>query len=108
MRPGKARQARFSTATYTFSAQIAASASAGNQECGRFELLLDGSTVASHLFGECSSGQTVRSTLVGAALVTTPGSHVLSVRVSRPFITNGTTLEQYVDNIRVVQKLTKV
>jgi hypothetical protein len=97
-----------SHATYTFFAQIAASASFGNLECGRFELLLDGSTVASHSFGECSSGQTVRSTLLGTALVTTPGSHLLSVRVSRPFVTDGTTPEQYVDNIRVVQKLTKV
>ena len=101
---------------YSLSADIATFAPAGNQACGKFDLLLDGTVVASHDFGgalttgTCNTGETDRFHL--SASVNTSfqiQTHQVEVRITRPFTTQvGLTPDQYVDNILVIRKLTKV
>jgi len=73
--------------------------------CGLFELLLDGSVVASHDYGVCAPSATLRTTLAATGLALTAGSHEIRVRITRPLTTSagspfraGSPLE-YVDNV---------
>jgi hypothetical protein len=104
--------------SFSLSADIAAAnvrpvGSGDNGECGFFELLLDGSVVASHDFGSCDAGATVRSTLMATGLSLSPGSHEIRIRITRPYIShpapddaNGTqTPFQYIDNVRLTATL---
>jgi len=111
---GGISQSFFGSGTYTVSADVAVAANAGNYACGYFELLLDGTTVSSWNAGgypsSCVSGGTYRAHL--AAVVNTSNAatwHQVAVRITRPYITEpGLTPDQYVDNIWVIRKLTKV
>jgi hypothetical protein len=115
---GGIRQNFIGSGSYTLSADIAAfePLGEGNDSCGKFDLLLDGTVVASHDFGGvdstglCNSGETDRFHL-SAAVNTSFAiqTHQVQVRITRPFIAFiGGTPEQYVDDILVVRKLTKV
>jgi hypothetical protein len=93
---------------FTISADTAAvnrNAMFPNGSCGLFELLLDGSVVASHDYGACDPSATVRFTLTATGLALTSGPHEVRVRITRPFVTfaggpgsAGSPLE-YVDNV---------
>ena len=93
---------------FTLSADTAAvnqNALSDNSSCGLFELLLDGSVVASHDYGDCGPSATLRFTLTATGLVLTAGPHEIRVRITRPFITfAGSSLRagsplEYVDNV---------
>jgi hypothetical protein len=96
------------TGLFTISADTAAlnrNANTSNASCGLFELMLDGSIVASHDYGRCDASATLRFTLTATGLALTAGSHEVRVRITRPFITfagsavsAGSPLE-YVDNV---------
>jgi hypothetical protein len=76
-----------------------------NSSCGLFELMLDGSVVASHDYGVCAPSATLRFTLAATGLALAAGSHEVRVRITRPFTSfagspfrPGSPLE-YVDNV---------
>jgi hypothetical protein len=93
---------------FTISADTAAfnrNALSDNSSCGLFELLLDGNVVASHDYGVCGAGVTLRFTLAATGLALTAGSHEIRIRIMRPLTTfagspvrAGSPLE-YVDNV---------
>jgi hypothetical protein len=101
----------FAGVPQTLSADVAAQGEPvfTNGECGRFELMLDGVTVASHTFGSCAANAIVRWHL--SAVIPTGGAangpHTVAIRITRPF-TTGSTPEQYVDNVKVTPKLIRV
>jgi len=101
----------FAGVPQTLSADVAAQGGPvfTNGECGRFELMLDGVTVASHTFGSCAANAIVRWHL--SAVIPTGsaanGPHTVAIRITRPF-TTGSTPEQYVDNVKVTPKLIRV
>jgi hypothetical protein len=93
---------------FTISADTAAfnrNALSDNSSCGLFELLLDGSVVASHDYGACGPSATLRFTLAATGLALAAGSHEVRVRITRPLTSfagspfrPGSPLE-YVDNV---------
>jgi hypothetical protein len=104
----------YGSGTYTVSADVAVHEPSGaaNASCGNFELLLDGTVVASHNFGgypsTCLSGQTLRDHLSGAVNTSFAlGLRQVEVRITRPYTTVGITPDEYVDNVLVIRKLTK-
>jgi hypothetical protein len=112
LREGGGVYQNFSGAPYTVSADVAARAAAafpGNGDCGLFVLQLDGATIASHDFGGCSGSSIARwhfSVHIANGVV---GVHQLRILVERGFLgTPGTTPNEYVDNVRVDLKLSKV
>ena len=68
-----------------------------------FELLVDGGVVASHDFGACDGGATVRSTLTAAGLSLSAGQHEIRVRITRPYGASGGAPVEYVDNVSLTQ-----
>jgi hypothetical protein len=112
---GGIQQNFFGGGSYTVSADVAAYAPEGNYDCGDFELLVDGNAVASYNFGPgypntnaCMTGETMRAHLSGTASVGL-GWHQVRVLITRPWTTElGVTPDQYVDNVIVARKLTKV
>jgi hypothetical protein len=70
-----------------------------NNSCGLFELLVDGVVVASHDFGVCDGGATVRTTLTAAGLSLSAGQHEIRVRITRPYGASGGSPLEYVDNV---------
>jgi hypothetical protein len=93
---------------FTISADTAAvnrNAVLPNSSCGLFELMLDGNVVASHDYGICGPGATLRFTLTATGLSLTAGAHEIRVRITRPFISfAGTAVSvgsplEYVDNV---------
>jgi hypothetical protein len=99
----------FSGVPYTQAADVAAKGGPlfTNGECGNFELLLDGVTVASHDFGSCAANAIVRWHLSAQIHNGTLGTHQVAIRITRPF-TTGSTPEQYVDNVVVTVRIAKV
>jgi hypothetical protein len=85
---------------YNFSADIAAQGGASdNAAAGLFSILIDGNTVASVDLGFIPSSQILRGTLSGSANLTA-ASHGFAVQITRPYLQgNGTTPDQYIDNI---------
>lgn len=103
----------FSGAPYTVSADVAAQAAPGhpsNADCGTFFLQLDGSTIASHAFGQCPGSSVARWHFFVHVANGVSGFHQLKILIERRFISSGPTLtpEEYVDNVRVDLKLSKV
>lgn len=79
----------------------------GNASCGKFELLVDNVVIASHDFGGCPTGGTVRAYLFGL-VHTGLGFHEVRIRITRPFTTApGLTPDEYVDNVVVANKIHK-
>jgi hypothetical protein len=103
----------FSGAPYTVSADVASQAAAGfpnNGDCGTFVLQLDGSTIASHAFGVCPGAAVARwhfSVHIANGVV---GVHQLRILVERTFTATppNATPNEYVDNVRVDLRLSKV
>jgi hypothetical protein len=100
----------FGSGSYKVSADIAAvSPNHDNGDCGDFELMVDGHTVSSYDFGQCYLGVPVRSHLEGTVQLRL-GWHQLAVRITRPYTTlaGNETPQQYVDNVSLVRKLSRV
>jgi hypothetical protein len=100
--------------SYTLSADIAVLAPYNNYSCGEFELLVDGHRppLGGFIFNGypdgCFAGVTYRYHLQTTVNVGF-GWHQFAIRITRPWIAvPGTTPDEYVDNISVVRKLTKV
>jgi hypothetical protein len=103
----------FSGAPYTVSADVAAQAAPahpGNADCGTFFLQLDGSTIASHAFGTCPGSSVARWHFFVHVPNGVSGSHQLRILIERTFTAGGptSTPEEYVDNVRVDLRLSKV
>lgn len=102
----------FSGAPYgTVSADIASHnpSSGSNADCGTFKLQLDGATVASHAFGACAGFATVRWHLSAQVPSGTFGVHEVRILITRVFATlPSTTPDEYVDNVRVNLRISKV
>jgi hypothetical protein len=86
----------------TFSTDFAASISGGiNESGGIFSVLLDGVVLNSFDTGQIAS--TERGTLSFATNVTA-GSHVITLEVTRPFLTTAFSVPlQYFDNVSAIQ-----
>jgi PEP-CTERM motif len=80
------------------SADVAAYAPVANWFGGLFQLLFDGSVVASHDFGLIGEASAMRSTL-SASLDVTAGVHDLRLVMTRPRSSNDYTPFQFVDNV---------
>ena len=103
----------FSGAPYSVSADVAAQAAAGhpsNGDCGTFVLQLDGTTIASHAFGPCSGSSISRWHFFVHISNGVFGNHQLRILIERVFTTSppSSTPNQYVDNVRVDLKISKV
>ena len=57
-------------------------------EAGLFTLLMDGVAIDSVDLGSITGGQTLRNTL-GASISLSPGSHQLSIEMTRPYLNGG-------------------
>jgi hypothetical protein len=79
-----------------------------------FELLVDGSVVASHNFlnpddfsdvSNCPQDTTVRTTLSATGLSLTAGPHEIRIRITRPGTNfpSASTPREYVDNVGLTQ-----
>ncbi len=80
---------------------IAATSSGNNADGGTFELLLDGSLVASHAFGGIGFGQTLRSTLSYSRTIAA-GTHEIAIDMRRGYgAGTGNTPYQFLDNITI-------
>src|SRR5438270_10051106 len=62
-----------------------ASTAANNGDCGTFNLLIDGSTKATHSFGACSLTDTSRAQLGATLHATSSGGHELRVLITRGY-----------------------
>lgn len=98
---------------YSVSADVAARTPFSNYSCGYFTLWVDDNLIDSANFGTypsnpCLSGTTYRAHLAG--LINLPlGTHTAYVEIERPWTSViGTTPDEYVDNIKVIRKLTRV
>jgi hypothetical protein len=103
----------FSGAPYTVSADVATQAAPGhpnNGDCGTFFLQLDGSTIASHAFGTCPGSSVARWHFFVHIPNGVLGFHQLRILIERTFLGSGPTLTpgEYVDNVRVDLRLSKV
>ena len=103
----------FSGAPYTVSADVAAQAAPahpGNADCGTFFVQLDGSTIASHAFGGCPGSSVARWHFFVHIANGVSGFHQLRILIERKFTAAGPTLtpNEYVDNVRVDLRLSKV
>ena len=83
------------------SAEIASWTPWGNLDGGRFELLFDGSVVASHDFGPIVIESVERASLF-ASLDVTAGAHEVRLRMTRPWRESDTTPLQFVDNVSLL------
>lgn len=100
----------FFGAPYTVSADVASLAQlAGQADCGTFVLQLDGVNIASHAFGACPGTSVVRWHFFVHVAKGVFGNHQLRIFVERTFQTDvAITPNEYVDNVRVDLKLSKV
>jgi hypothetical protein len=95
--------------SFAVSADIAALAPVGNISCGFYELMVDGSDVASYNISNCLGGTVYRHHLSGTIFLSGIGWHTVTVQIRRPFISViGLTPDEYVDNVSAVAKLSKV
>lgn len=72
-----------------------------NADGGLFSLIIDGTAVASHSFGEIAVGTPERATLSGL-LTLTAGAHTIRLEALRNYLTSENTPFQYFDNVSVV------
>jgi hypothetical protein len=75
-----------------------------NEYAGLFTLLVDGNAVSSVALGQINPGQVLRNTL-GAEISLSPGSHQVSVEITRPYLNgnaSGASPLEYLDNIDLV------
>ena len=87
----------------TGSAEIASSfegPGVRNDEAGRFELLVDGTVVATHVFGPIAANETKRSTLMATVSVDVGGYHEIRFRITRPYLPSPF---QYIDSVYLAQ-----
>jgi Ca2+-binding RTX toxin-like protein len=90
---------------FNLSADIASLNQSASQQndCGLFELLVDGSVVASHGFGICAGSATVRFALKGTTPALSAAPHDIRVRITRTFLADpAVTPLEYVDNVKLV------
>jgi len=72
-----------------------------NQDGGLFELLFDGVVVDSYNYGYVSLGTTYRRLLADLVNVSA-GNYEIRIRITRPWITDTSTPNQYIDNVTIV------
>jgi hypothetical protein len=84
----------------TVSAAIAAHGVAStNAQGGVFSILFDGVPVSTHAFGLINPGQTLRFELSASLPSVTGGSHEIAIEITRPFLQNSGTPEQFFTDV---------
>jgi hypothetical protein len=84
----------------SFSANIAALGVLANVEGGVFSVLLDGLTEDTVDIGVIGTGAVIRNTL-SFATTESAGPHTLEILITRPFVNNAITPEQFITNIAI-------
>ena len=84
----------------SFSANIAALGVAANVEGGVFSVLLDGLTEDTVDIGVIGAGAVIRNTL-SFTTTESAGPHTLEILITRPFVNNAITPEQFITNIAI-------
>ncbi len=97
------------TGLFDFSLDIAAlgGCCSTNVDGGLFSLLVDNIVVDFFNFGQITTGAIERSSLF-ASLNLSGGLHELSILMQRPWVTNSTTPNQFLDNVEVNQVVSAV
>src|SRR5579859_2840268 len=76
-----------SSGTLNISSDIAVSSTIGNSDAGTFELLLNGTVVASHAFGSLGNSQVARGHLNYSATVSA-GTYLIAIDMRRAYATD--------------------
>lgn len=90
--------------TYNFSYNVASfNSGGGNAEGGVFTAVVNSTFVGSTFTsGSIATNEIKRATVTGSFTATSTGLHSVGLRITRPFTTGATGLNQYVDNASAV------